>query len=634
MLGLELYENQVAVHDAEIASFQSEEDFLIPPSLDYASIRGMSDETRDILIQSKPASIVSIRLCLEKRTDLDADFGWLLLRVRPQGAAKRLEGMTPAAILLVMSAVLQEKAASALAPAGGLNAPVARRSAPGAGVLPKPPPFAVFRPVAVGSSPVVQQAARSICGRRYSSKLATSARDRRPSVEHGQSAAPASGSGPQVPKDLRNYWRSKYSSNYPRNWLRTPPAERQLDQCPSSDSAQIRKTLLEIIRFTVSGERNWLSDFIAERLPLLEIQPQLVQPLFKRFLGSVERELAHDSYLGSWEDVWNIRSLQADYSGYTDDARGGSWLCAEKLCIIHRLLGWAEVELVGHREGWRKTSPVLYPTIDRLARLAEATDVRQYVNRFPAARAVKRKIKLHVGPTNSGKTYNALIALVNARSGFYAGPLRLLAHEVWSRINRGTMAGMGDVGRECNLLTGEEVRVVDEESRLASCTVEMIGLNTAPVDVAVVDEIQLLGDPNRGGVWNSTVLGACAHELHLCGEDTVVDLVKRIAAETGDEVEVTHHTRLAPLAVAEDSLDGNWSKIRKGDCVIAFGRKTVHAIKDEIQAQTPLKCVVAYGGLPPETRAEQAKLFNDPDSGFDVLVATDAVGMGLNLYVR
>ena len=437
-----------------------------------------------------------------------------------------------------------------------------------------------------------------------------------------------------MPKDQRNYWKSPFDSNYPRNWSRTPIAERQLDKCPSADPAVIRQTLLDIIRYTSSGERGWLRDFIEERLPLLQIPPALVKPLFARFLAAVEPELRDDAHVGSWEEVWNLHSLQADYSGYTDDARGGSWLCAEKLCIIHRLLGWAEAELEAATQGTTTISPVLYPTIYRLARLGEATDVRQYVNRFPAARAVKRKIKLHVGPTNSGKTYNALLALVKAPSGFYAGPLRLLAHEVWSRINRGTMAGMNDKGRDCNLLTGEEVRVVNEESQLVSCTVEMIGMNTAPVDVGVVDEIQLLGDPHRGGVWNSTVLGACAHELHLCGEDTVVDLVKRIAAETGDEVEVNHHQRLAPLAVAEDSLDGDWSKIRKGDCVIAFGRKAVHKIKDEIQDKTPLKCVLAYGGLPPETRAEQAKLFNDPDSGYDVLVATDAVGMGLNLYVQ
>lgn len=592
--------------------------------------------------------------------------------------------MTPAAVLVVLGVILQERAKSALMSS---SAPASSRSPSDIGARPHLLPFAAFRSSPTASlNSAVQEGVRSFSTRtapvqakplgeaseavsprapfRPSGSLSGSSRvgslsppasgrsvqqssfairsygSKPPSPPVGFRSAfnPVSSDVPavassSVPKELRNYWRSKFDDNYPRNWGRTPFAERQLDQCPSSNSADIRKALLEIIQFTISGERLWLQEFIEERLPLLEIAPAMVKPLFKRFLLAVRPELQFKSYKSSWEEVWNIPSLKADYSGYTDDARGGSWLCAEKLCIVHRLLGWAESEIAAAAKGTTTIPAHLYPTIYRLARLGEATDARQYVNRFPAARAVKRKIKLHVGPTNSGKTYNALLALVKARSGFYAGPLRLLAHEVWSRINRGTMAGMNEVGRDCNLLTGEEVRVVDEECQLASCTVEMIGLNTAPVDVGVVDEIQLLGDPNRGGVWNSTVLGACAHELHLCGEDTVVDLVKRIAAETGDEVEVNHHTRLAPLAVAEDSLDGDWSKVRKGDCVIAFGRKTVHQIKDEIQAKTPLKCVVAYGGLPPETRAEQAKLFNDPDSGYDVLVATDAVGMGLNLWV-
>lgn len=432
-----------------------------------------------------------------------------------------------------------------------------------------------------------------------------------------------------IPKHKRNYWGNRPPlTNYPPSWASTPADQRQLDCCPSSGSADIRRDLLQVIEYAANGGRLWLQNFINERVPQLEIPSAEMSPLFRRFLKTAEPELSSDAFASSWENIWQIDSLKADYSGYTDDARGGSWLCAQKLCILHRFLSWAEVEVTT-----LKPSHALYPTLFHISLLAQATDARQYVNRFPNARAVRRKIKLHVGPTNSGKTYNALLSLVKANSGFYAGPLRLLAHEVWNRINRGTMGGMDGKGRQCNLMTGEEVRVVDDESCLTSCTVEMVGLDASPVDVGVVDEIQLLGDPSRGGVWNSTVLGSCANELHLCGEDTVVDLIKRIADETGDEVEVNYHKRLAPLAVAEDTLNQDWSKIRKGDCVVTFSRKNVHAIKDAIQDATPLKCAVAYGGLPPETRAEQAKLFNDPDSGYDVLVATDAIGMGLNLWV-
>ena len=67
--------------------------------------------------------------------------------------------------------------------------------------------------------------------------------------------------------------------------------------------------------------------------------------------------------------------------------------------------------------------------------------------------------------------------------------------------------------------------------------------------------------------------------------------------------------------------------------MVAFSRKDIYALKAQIEAQTPHRCAMVYGRLPPETRAQQAKLFNTPGSGYDVLVASDAVGMGLNLYV-
>jgi len=76
------------------------------------------------------------------------------------------------------------------------------------------------------------------------------------------------------------------------------------------------------------------------------------------------------------------------------------------------------------------------------------------------------------------------------------------------------------------------------------------------------------------------------------------------------------------------------AQVEKGDCVVCFNRKDIFAIKREIESSTNLRCCVVYGALPPETRAAQARLFNDPDSGFDVLVASDAIGMGLNLNIR
>ncbi|TIC13162.1 P-loop containing nucleoside triphosphate hydrolase protein [Wallemia mellicola] len=275
-----------------------------------------------------------------------------------------------------------------------------------------------------------------------------------------------------------------------------------------------------------------------------------------------------------------------------------------------------------------------------IASVDAITDFRQPSLKYSKARTMRRKLILHVGPTNSGKTHSALLALSRAKTGIYAGPLRLLAHEIFLRLNQGTISpGIGTDGKPlppgppktCNLYTGEEVRIVDPESGLKSCTVEMVPLEHE-IDVGVIDEIQLIADDSRGPAWTAAVLGMRAKELHICGEETVVELLERIAKETGDEIIVNRYKRLTELRIGKPL--STLKNVRKGDCVVTFSRSGIWALKRKIEDATGLRCAVAYGGLPPETRAEQAKLFNDKDSGYDVMVASDAIGMGLNLKIR
>ena len=301
-----------------------------------------------------------------------------------------------------------------------------------------------------------------------------------------------------------------------------------------------------------------------------------------------------------------------------------------------------------------------------LRSIREATDFSHPAEWFPGARSIRRRIIMHVGPTNSGKTHQALQALAAAKTGVYAGPLRLLAHEIWDRLNKGQIVPAGvtldpsataddDGGadlldgstpskppvltkehnkrfaRPCNLITGEEERIVAEDA-LVSCTVEMLQFGRI-VDVAVVDEIQMIADPARGSGWTAAVLGLCAKEVHLCGEETAVEVVKDLVKETGDELIINRYQRLTPLRVANMSLDGDLKRIEKGDCVVAFSRSGIFALKKKIEEVTNLRCAVAYGRLPPEIRSEQAALFNDPNSGLDVMVGSDAIGLGLNLHV-
>lgn len=245
---------------------------------------------------------------------------------------------------------------------------------------------------------------------------------------------------------------------------------------------------------------------------------------------------------------------------------------------------------------------------------------------YPATRAMQRKIHLHVGPTNSGKTYHALKALEAAKTGVYAGPLRLLAHEVYSRFKA--------QGKRCALVTGEEQRIPEgDESYFASCTVEMTPLNQR-VDVAVIDEIQMIGDDERGWAWTQALLGVQAKELHLCGEERSVPLIKTICAKIGDEVVVHNYKRLSGLQPMRESLKGRFENLRKGDAVVSFSRVNLHTLKAGIEKTTGKKCAIVYGALPPESRAQQAALFNDPDNDYDYLAASDAIGMGLNLEIK
>ena len=250
------------------------------------------------------------------------------------------------------------------------------------------------------------------------------------------------------------------------------------------------------------------------------------------------------------------------------------------------------------------------------------------------ARSARRKIIFHVGPTNSGKTYQALQALATSRVGVYAGPLRLLALEIYDRLNKGLIPPVGAdpegvYPRPCSLITGEEQRI-DPDATLSSSTIEMLALNVK-YDVAVIDEIQMIADEQRGSAWTNALLGLTADEIHVCGEETAVPLVQQLLADTGDEIIVNRYKRLSPLQVAKQSVDGNLADIQRGDCVVAFSRRDIFIHKHLIEQKTGLRCAVAYGKLPPEVRAEQALLFNKPDGGYPVMVASDAIGMGLNL---
>ncbi|KOG96278.1 ATP-dependent RNA helicase SUV3 [Saccharomyces eubayanus] len=257
---------------------------------------------------------------------------------------------------------------------------------------------------------------------------------------------------------------------------------------------------------------------------------------------------------------------------------------------------------------------------------AHNVDITNPAEWFSEARKIRRHIIMHIGPTNSGKTYRALQKLKSVDRGYYAGPLRLLAREVYDRFQNEKV--------RCNLLTGEEViRDLDDKGNpagLTSGTVEMVPINQK-FDVVVLDEIQMMSDLDRGWAWTNALLGVVSKEVHLCGEKSVLPLIKNIVKMTGDKLTINEYERLGKLTVEDSPVKDGIKGLRKGDCVVAFSKKKILDLKLKIEKDTNLKVAVIYGSLPPETRVQQASLFNS--GNYDIMVASDAIGMGLNLSI-
>ncbi len=245
---------------------------------------------------------------------------------------------------------------------------------------------------------------------------------------------------------------------------------------------------------------------------------------------------------------------------------------------------------------------------------------KHYRDLYPLARQMKRRFILHLGPTNSGKTYEGVGRLRGARNGIYLGPLRLLAAEQFETLN------LNDV--PCSLVTGEEqIRVPG--SRVQSSTVEMADLKTR-YDVAVIDECQMIGDRDRGGAWTAAILGLCADEIHACASPDAETLLTRIIRECGDELEIVRHERMTPLVVEKEGFRFPES-VRPGDALIVFSKARVHAVAAELK-RLGHRVSLIYGALPPDVRRDQADRFQQGDS--DVVVSTDAIAMGMNLPIE
>ena len=238
---------------------------------------------------------------------------------------------------------------------------------------------------------------------------------------------------------------------------------------------------------------------------------------------------------------------------------------------------------------------------------------------YPEARAMHRKFILHLGGTNTGKTYAGFQRLKQAPSGVYLAPLRLLALEAQETMVR--------AGVNCSLSTGEEEDFRDDDTHMAA-TAEKLDLKRY-WDIAVIDECQMIADRQRGYAWTRAILGVLAPEVHLCAAPEAKDLLIRLIESCGDEYEVEVHQRNTPLICMSRTVDPQ--RIQPGDALITFSKVGVLSVAEDLR-QHGKEPAIIYGALPYSTRRKQMEGFLAGE--MEYVVSTDAIGMGLNLPIR
>src|SRR5476651_1708970 len=221
-----------------------------------------------------------------------------------------------------------------------------------------------------------------------------------------------------------------------------------------------------------------------------------------------------------------------------------------------------------------------------------------------------------LGPTNTGKTYLAIERMLGHESGMIGFPLRLLARENYDRVVK--IKGAGKVA----LITGEE-KIVPPGARYFICTVESMPLDR-PVSFLAVDEVQMAADPERGHFFSDRILHARGmNETMLLGADTVRPVLNRLLPD----IDIVARPRFSKLGYVGPKKA---TRLPSRSAVVGFSANEVYAIAELIRRHRGGTAIV-MGALSPRTRNAQVAMFQSGE--VDYLVATDAVGMGLNLDV-
>ncbi|CXI64387.1 ATP-dependent DEAD box helicase, putative [Plasmodium berghei] len=294
---------------------------------------------------------------------------------------------------------------------------------------------------------------------------------------------------------------------------------------------------------------------------------------------------------------------------------------------------------------------IFYEHIKKLCDFTEINEIRKKKNNL------NRKLYLYVGPTNSGKTHEAFNKFIDSKNGLYCSPLRLLTWEIHKKLL--------NLKKNTNLLTGQEI-IKKANNTHTVCTIEMTPLNEK-YDCAIIDEIQMINNSIRGYAWTNVLMNLKCEEIYLCGSEHIVNLIKELSDILHDQVIIKRFKRLNKLKLEENVQP--LGDVKTGDCIISFSRNNIMLLKKKLEKLNK-RVFVIYGTLPPESKKKQIELFNyyckqiknDCDNiklernndeqnikneihraensnhenhkKETVLVATDVIGMGLNIKIR
>ncbi len=403
---------------------------------------------------------------------------------------------------------------------------------------------------------------------------------------------------------------------------------------------QLKENILESI---ISTKLDVVELELHEEELLLKIKERLILPfsnILHEYILEIHIEL--NSFL---EDIWNSNEL--DFSEVLENAKKEQegFFLAELLNIAQECNNYALVLHLSKEDLYHRLYDVLLERLDSSLNITPkisrktlrafvrnthneiakkqretllARTIRDFKNLFPMARNMRRKLTLHIGPTNSGKTYSAMKRLEQGDTGYYLAPLRLLALEGYENLKT--------KGIESSLITGEEQLLNDDATHISS-TIEMLNFDV-DVDVCVIDEVQMIDDRDRGWAWANAIIGAPAKEIIMTGSPNSKDAIIALAEYLNEELEIIEFERKNPLTILDTITQPK--DVEEATAIIAFSRKDVLRLKHEFSRDFSVS--VVYGNLSPEVRREEARRFREKET--QILIATDAIAMGMNLPIK